>query len=93
MMRASSLLKIGCASIFAIGLLGECTTAVYDETTNERLRRQYTQVREDVIHLEYEIELYERRLHCIKHPGQCEPVRIINGSITSPLEIQLGGEE
>ncbi len=90
-MRVSSYLKIGCACIFTLGLLGEISTAVYDETTNERLRRQYTLVREDVAGLEREVRLYERCMECVKHPDRSAPVRTIDATIVPPFEIRTEG--
>ncbi len=87
-MRLSSYLKIGCAGIFALGLLGECTTTFYDATTNEQLRRRYAAVHDEEARLERQVHLYERRIKCVEDPDECGPVRTIDVRIMGPFEIR-----
>lgn len=93
MNKFTKYLGITAGVMMGIGLLGECTSGVYDATTNELLRDKHYEIREERIDLERQVQLYESRLECIANPQECGPPDVIEVELLPPLEVHTEMDE
>ena len=74
--------------MMGIGILTQGATAIYDGSTNQKLRIEYQIAHEQRQTLEKQLHLYESRLECIQNPQECGPTQMINVQIAPNLEVR-----